>query len=219
MAGVMAQIGSTLADAYSVLTSALSPELRGFVGLFILSMIIVAYSIFIWKFYRFIATKNLIKLNLNRYNTTDHPTLFKLVASGFYLLEYLIILPFLVLFWYGVFTIFLIILTEGLSTGGVLLVSATIIASVRLTAYYKEDIAKELAKLLPFTLLGIAITKPGFFDVTRIFTHIKGMPAFFDQVFIYFIFILIIEVVLRLFDLVLSSIGLNNFKKNKEDEE
>jgi hypothetical protein len=217
MVGVISQISTELTKEYETFLSIIPPQVQGFIGLFILSLIVVIYSVFIWKFYRFTARKNLITLNLNQYNTSQHPFFVKFFAGGFYFLEYIIILPFLVLFWYVIFTLFLLFLTEGLTTSSILLISATIIASVRLTAYYKEDVAKEIAKLLPYTLLGIAITKPGFFDVIRVINQFKEIPVFFSHIFIYVLFIFIIEVVLRAFDLVLGLFNLTEGIIEKEE--
>ncbi|MCK5177829.1 MAG: hypothetical protein KAQ92_08955, partial [Candidatus Aenigmarchaeota archaeon] len=42
---------------------------------FVLGMTV--YAIFIFKFYRFLARKDIIPLNLNQYNRAEHPLLIK----------------------------------------------------------------------------------------------------------------------------------------------
>lgn len=201
MAEVMNTFGQGLSTAYQEFSQSMPQVVQSFITLFALSVLIMLYAIFIWKLYRFVAKKNLIKLNLNKYNRLEHPTTSKLLAGILYFLEYIVLLPFFIFFWYAVFTLFLLFLSEGLSTSAILLISAAIITAVRLTAYYKEDAAKEIAKLLPFTLLGIAITKPGFFNIARMFESLKEIPVFFENIFGYFILILIMEIILRTFDL------------------
>src|SRR3989339_73649 len=94
-----------------------------FINLFLLVLLIVIYSIFIWKFYRFISTKNLIELNLSQYNRSEHPVFTKLIAGTLYFVEYIVILPFLIFFWFITFAIFLIFLTEGFDVKAILMIS------------------------------------------------------------------------------------------------
>ncbi len=208
MAEVISGFGGEILSVYNSLISALPPFAGKFISLFLLALFVVLYAVFIWKFYRFIAKKNILELNLNQYNKYEHPFLDNLFTGIFYFLEYMVILPFLIFFWFSVFTLFLIFLTEDLDISVVLIISATIIAAIRMTAYYNEDLSKDLAKLLPFTLLAIAITTSGFFNMERIIGHFSQLPTFFGDIIIYLGFIVILEVILRFFDFILSLFGL-----------
>ena len=193
---------------------------QNFVSLFLLVLLIVLYSVFIWKFYRFIATKNILGLNLNKYNKTIHPFFTKLFAGTLYLVEYILILPFLIFFWFAIFTLFLIFLTEGLEIKALLLISVGIIGAIRMISYipkYGEELAKDLAKLLPFTLLAISVLNPSFFSIERIFKHFSELPGFFHEITIYLLFIICLEVILRFFDFIFSLFGLEEAQKTKED--
>ncbi len=207
---------TTLIDAYTEFLTSLPIWAQSFVNLFLLVLVVFLYAIFVWKFYRFIATKNIFGLDLNKYNKTNRPGLTKLLAGGFYFLEYLIILPFVVFFGFAIFTIFLIFLTENLEVSALLTISAVIIAVIRMTCYYKENLAKDLAKLLPFTLLAISLVNPNFFDFNRILGNIAQLPSFFNQILIYLAFIIILEIVLRLFDFIFSLFGLEKVPEVKE---
>ena len=148
MIEVVGNFTAPVVEAYNLFILSLPAWAQTFVNLFFLIILVFLYVIFIWKFYRFIATKNIFGLNLNKYNNTNNPLLTKLLAGGFYFLEYIIILPFMIFFWFAIFTFFLILLTESLEIGAILTVAAIIVAVVRLCCYYKEELAKELAKLL-----------------------------------------------------------------------
>lgn len=205
-------------EAYKNFTMSLPTGLQNFLNLFLLVLVIVIYSVFIWKFYRFIATKNIIKLNLSKYNKSEHPFFTKLLTAIFYFLEYIVILPFLIFFWFAVFTLFLIFLTENLELSNLLIISATIIAAIRMTSYYKEDLSKELAKLLPLTLLALSITKPDFFNIERILENFSELPMFFNHILIYLAFIITLEIVLRIFEFFFSLFELGEDPKiEKED--
>src|SRR3989339_817358 len=101
-------LGAQLVDFYKSLVLTLPVWLMDFVNLFLLVFLIVIYSVFVWKFYRLISTKNLIELNLSQYNRSEHPVLTKLLAGTLYFVEYIVVLPFLIFFWFGDFTIFLL---------------------------------------------------------------------------------------------------------------
>ena len=133
-----------------------------------LSLLILIYAISIWKFYRFVSKKNIFELDLRKYNKSSNSFLYKFFNVLFYFIEYLLILPFLVFIWFSLFSIFLMALTKGLSLDRILMISAVVVASIRMAAYYKGDLSKDLAKLLPFTILGLAITSPNFFRISEI---------------------------------------------------
>ena len=204
MEGVIAGFGTKLIGVYDSFILTLPSWAQHFIALFLLVLLIVAYSIFIWKLYRFVAKKNIFELNLNQYNKSEHPVLEKFLASIFYIFEYIIILPFLIFFWFAIFTIFLIFLTENLEIQNLLIISATIIAAIRMTSYYNENLSKDLAKLLPFTLLAVSVLSPDFFNIERIISHFSRIPEFFNQIIIYLLFIIILEIILRFFEFVFS---------------
>ena len=104
-----------------------------------------------------VAKKNILELNLSKFNKSEHAVISKIIGGLIYFLEYLIILPFVVFLWFGVFTIFLILLTDTLEVNTILVIGVVIVAAIRMTAYYKENLSKELAKLIPLTLLVVAI--------------------------------------------------------------
>ena len=54
--------------------------------------VLVLYSVFVFYFYRYLAKKNLIELNLEQYNKYSHPGIIKFFAAIFYFIEYIIIL-------------------------------------------------------------------------------------------------------------------------------
>jgi len=206
--GVIQTFSESIIELYNGLILLLPPWAQSFVNLFILVMLVVIYSIFIWKFYRFIAKKNFLELNLEKYNQYQSPFVTKLLIGALYFLEYLILSPFLIFIWFAIFTIFLIILTEGQTTANLLIISAIIIAAIRITSYYKEDLAKDLAKVLPLTLLAVAITKSDFFNAERILGQFSQIPEYFGTILIYLIFIIVLEALLRFFYFIFSIFGL-----------
>ena len=202
--------------AYNSFLANLPSGTQNFLNLFLLVFLIVAYSIIIWKFYRFISTKNIFGLDLNKYNKSNHRTIEKLLAGMLYFFEYIVIIPFLIFFWFAILTFFLSFLTVGIEIDIILLISALVIASIRMTAYYKEELSRELAKLFPFNLLAIAMLTPGFFNLERILQNFSRLPDFFNEIIVYLLFIIILEIVLRFFDFIFSLFGLEEEGEEKE---
>jgi hypothetical protein len=181
--------------------------------------IIIMYSVFIFYFYRYLAKKNLIELNLNQYNHYDRSGLVKFFAVIFYIVEYIVVLPILTFFWFAFLSILILILAEGIEISTILLISAALVASVRVASYINESLSRDLAKMLPFTLLAIAITKPDFFDINSLFSRVSEIPSLFSNIPYYLIFIIALEIAMRTIELFAGFIIGNNLEKSPEEEE
>lgn len=88
--------------------------------------------------------------------------------------------------------------------------------SIRILSYYKENLSQEIAKLLPFNLLAVAILNPNTFSQTqyleKIIENISSIPSAFGEISYYLFFIIIIELVLRFFDFIFSLFGLEEIE-------
>jgi hypothetical protein len=178
--------------------------------LLIFSLIIVAYSLFVWKTYRLISKKNILALNLKKYNNLQNASIHKILASIIYFLENLFISPLVIIFGFVAFSLFILFLTEGLPLETILIISSVIIASVRMISYipvYGEKAAQEVAKLLPYTLLGVAIVRGGFLNFQQLLDSLGRIYLMFGDILIYLSFLIILESILRFFDLILAVLG------------
>jgi hypothetical protein len=185
--------------------------------------LIVIYSTFIFYFYRFLAKKNIIELNLNQYNQYTNTIAVKALATTFYIIEYIILLPVLTFFWFSVLAILILLIAKGLAVNSILLIAAALVASVRIISYINEDLSKDLAKMLPFTLLAIAITTAGFFDIQFFFDRITEIPNLFSSIPYYLLFIVLIELIMRiaefLYSVFLTSRATEEETPSEEEEE
>jgi len=189
-------------DFINNLLNNFTPESNLIFTLLFFTAIIVIYSVLIFYLYRFLARKNIITLDLNQYNKYEIPSIAKFFAIIFYILEYLIILPLLTFFWFIILAALILLLSEGLKISLILLISASLVASVRTTSYVNEKLSQDLAKMLPFTLLAIAITQPGFFKISLLFSRISEIPTLFADLPYYLLFMLSIEIIMRIIDLI-----------------
>jgi len=182
----------------------ISAETNIFLTLSFFTAVIVIYSVFVFYFYHFLARKNIIEFNLNQYNQYSNQLLVKVLAVIFYIVEYIVLLPVLTFFWFAILSILVLLLAEGMGVSTVLLISAALVTSARVASYLNEDLAKDLAKMLPFTLLAITITTTGFFDVSSLLSRIYEIPSLFSKIPYYLLFIVVIELVMRIVDFVHS---------------
>lgn len=217
MAGEVANVSSNIVDIYNNLIATLPEWSQSFVNISLLVVLVTIFCIFVWKVYHIISKKNIIELNLKQYNQAEYPVLEKFLGTLYYFVEYIVILPFLVIFWFFVFTFFLLLMTKGLEVPTVLMISTIIIIAIRATAYYKEGLSKDLAKLLPFTLLAVAMTEKGFFNFQEILGRFSQLPLFFNEILSFMAVIVIIEVILRTFDFIFSLFDLEDEIPEEEE--
>ena len=158
---------------------------------------IVVYSIFVFNFYKFLALKNIFHLDLRQYN--DFKSFLGDVYEVFlYSLEYLLILPFFIFVWFIIVVMILIFLNNNSGLEMILLLSMALVASIRICAYYSENLAKDLAKLLPFALLTIFLSDPIFPSFSYFREIILSLPSESSTIFYYFIFVFLLELILRI---------------------
>jgi hypothetical protein len=218
---VMLEVSSIFLDAYNSFVEILPPWAQSFISFFLLVLLVVIYSTMIWKFYQFISRKNPLGLNLNeKYKPQITSFATRLVVGALYFVEYLLILPIIIFIVFSVFTFFLIVLSSSEEVSQILIISATVIASIRITAYYKESLSQEIAKLLPFLLLATAVLNPATFSqieyVSRIINLLGSIPAFLGQIWSYLFFIILIEITLNFFDLIFSLFNLNEPEEDQK---
>jgi len=168
---------------------------------FIFAVILAVASLFIWYFYRSIAKRNLIDINLSKYNTYEHPLANKFLAMVLYLLEYMVIMPLLIIFWYAALAFVLFVIASEVSVGGILFVSAVIIGAIRLLAYFHSEIAKDLAKMFPFIALSVFLLSfesiGKVFDFSDVTAKLSQIPQFTAEIFSFILVVFVIEIVLR----------------------
>jgi len=206
-----------LIDVYRSIVLTMPENFRILPPLLLVSLGMVLYGIVIWKFYRFLARRDIIKLDLKKYNKFQSAGLLKFFAVIFYIIEFLIILPFVICIWFAIYSIMMVVLAKEHGVSAVLMISAAVIAAVRITAYYSEDLSKDLSKMFPFTLLGIAILSPNFFNSSEIISRFSEIPSLLGNVYYYAIAIIIIEIFFRLLFLVKNVVSSNDGENEDED--
>jgi len=156
------------------------------------------YSIFIFKFYRFLAKRDIFTLDLSKYRKTTHAHLKRFFSALYYIFKYLFVFPLVVFLWFAFLGLLLLFLSKGGNVEQVLLIAISLVGAVRVTAYYNEDLARDLSKMLPFALLGIFLVDASYFDLSNSIAVLYTLPDYWKLLTYYFIFIIDLEFILRI---------------------
>jgi len=116
----------------------------------------------------------------------------------FYIIKHVIIFPILTFFWFLVMTMILAFLSRQDNLQPILLITIALVAVIRIMAYYNEDLSKDLAKMLPFALLGVFLVDITFFSAATSLKVIGSLPDQWKIVIYYLVFIIVLEFVLRI---------------------
>ena len=155
------------------------------------------YAISIFHFYRFLATRDMFAFDLFRYNDSGYKALQGFLYFVMYIFKYILVFPFFAFFRLAALTAILAFLSKDRSLQEVLLVALAVISAIRVSAYYHEDLSRDLAKILPFAVLGIFIIDASFFTIEQSLAVIRDAGNNREIIFYCFIFLVALEFVLR----------------------
>ena len=118
---------------------------------------VTVYGVFVFHFYRLLARKDILDLNLSKHNEARHPFLRKTFALVFYMFKSLLVFPLFVFFWFLVMAGLLFLMGRNQSMDSVMLAAMGVVAAIRICSYYNGALSTDIAKILPFALLGIVL--------------------------------------------------------------
>ena len=180
---------------------------------------IVIYGVAIFHFYRFIARKDVFGFDMADYLQGQKAFLAKITDTFAGVISYGLVFPLFVFLWFMGFAVLLFFLTRTNDIPQVLLISIAIVSAIRITAYYSEDLSKDLAKMLPFTLLGIAIVEPSFFTNAPSINSVLDFQNHIPQIIGFAVIVILLEWVLRIFVFIKRALFGVEVKKEKLEAE
>jgi hypothetical protein len=117
----------------------------------------VIYGVFVYHFYRFLSKRDMFCINIEKISkgrftssgkkTSGAPRVATFIVTNFF------VFPFVIFLWFLGYSSFMFILVQHMETAIIFLVSSSLIIAIRISAYYREDLSRDIAKLLPFALL------------------------------------------------------------------
>ena len=148
---------ATLPTDFESFTDQVLPAFAAIVG-------IVLYSTFVFKFYRFLAKKDLIDADFSQYSEGFTGFLKRLIDGLLLIVQNILFAPFLISFWVLILAVILTLLSGGDDLYWNVLVATSVVGSVRVISYFSEDLARDVAKMLPFAVLGVFLVDSGSFN-------------------------------------------------------
>ena len=159
---------------------------------------VAIYAILIFNLYRFMSRRDIFNLDFSRYEESRHLLLRKSVHVSIYVCKYLLIFPLFAFFWFGVLVVMVAFLSRTKEVEDLLLIAMAVLMSVRVTSYYTEDLSRDIAKMLPFALLGIFLIDLRYFDFSTSAELLNRVGTEWKSIFYYWVFVVLLEFVLRI---------------------
>ena len=166
-----------------------------------LALVIVAiavYGVFVFHFYRFLARKDIFRLDLQKYNQAKRPFLRKTVSVIFYTFKFLLLYPIFVFVWFAVIAGLLYLMSRNQSTDNVMLAAMGVVGAIRMCSYYNSALATDISKILPFALLGIMLIDNSIIEIPRSTEGVREATIQFETVIYYLVAVVALEFVLRM---------------------
>ena len=175
---------------------------------------VAIYAVVIFNLYRFMSRRDIFNLNFSKFEESRNPALRKTFHFIFYVCKYLLIFPLFAFFWFGVLVVMVAFLSKTKEVQDLLLIAMAVLTAVRVTSYYTEDLSRDIAKMLPFALLGIFLIDLRYFDFGTSTELLNRVGDQWTSIFYYWVFVVLLEFVLRITEPYFRGIY-NAFKRNK----
>lgn len=163
----------------------LSGDLSLFTWLFSIIIMIALYSVIIYHFYRYIARRDCFKASEKKHS--------KAIGT----LKYMFLFPFIAMLFFIGFSLILIFLTNTIDISQVLYTAFVLVLAIRITAYYTEDLSKDVAKMLPFAILGIFLVDSSYFSIESVTDRINLLPDYINLIIQFLLLIILTEWIFR----------------------
>ena len=179
---------------------------------------ISVYSVFVFIFYRALAKRDLITLNLNHYSDNLSGRVKKYARTMIFVLQYIVVVPVLITFWTLVLAIILTLLSPDADHSRNALIATSVVGAVRILSYWTEDLSRDVAKMLPFGVLGVFLVGDAQVQISEIEELFNGLneiaTSFISSLFL----IAVLESILRSLSAMINIFSLRrkNLRQKKE---
>jgi len=159
---------------------------------------LTGFSIFVWYFYRFISRRELIP----RFYIKKVRNKSKTKFLAYWILN-ITCFPIIVFVWFSLYSILIFLLATDLSFDLIMFASMALIGVIRITAYFKEELARDVGKIIPFSMLAMFLTagtlfiNPDFLSHEKIIESIIEFQNRIPGIVVSILLISVIEGVLR----------------------
>jgi len=163
-------------------------------GIFAISVAFFGFVIF--NLHRSMSVRNVLGIDLSPLRRSGRIWLIVLYGVS-YAVIYGAVFPFLSYIWFWVLVAMLTFLYNSKEPQELLLIGMAVLTAVRVTAYYNEDLSRDISKILPYGLLGIFLVNWGQFDLYTSLDLLERTGAEEDIAFYYWVYVSSQELILR----------------------
>ncbi len=146
----------------------------------LLALGIAIYGAIVGTFCAHLSKRLLYQSNPTGKKITGFVSQFGSLAALFF--KYTILFPAITFTWFVLLASFLFLLSRTATLETVFVLSISVVAAVRILAYYNEKIAADVAMVMPLTLLGVLFIDPTLFNQQmvqgRLLTLSGALPEF-----------------------------------------
>jgi len=175
---------------------------------------IAVYSGFVFMFYRILAKKDLLTLDLSKYADDFGGKVKKYLRSVLFVIQYIVVVPVLIAFWTLVLAVILTLLSDNSDHARNALIATSVVGAVRILAYWTEELSRDVAKMLPFAVLGVYLVSSTSVQWSEFETLLKSLPELAKSFFSSLVLLAILETLLRIVT-TLSRIRAKRWKRMK----
>lgn len=152
---------------------------------------IAVYALAVYLMWETIGRRDLVRdESAPRGSVTRRARFFR--ATG-----YLALYPLVTFAYFAFLSVSLFFLAKGQTVATILLSSMAIVVGIRTSAYLSSNLSRDVAKLLPLSLLGVFIIEPGYFDWGVAWAKFADAVALWPLLVRYFLLLALVEVALR----------------------
>lgn len=158
---------------------------------------IAAYSGFVFMFYRLLAKRDILTLDLKRFEDSMTGRIRVFFRSLLFVAQYVLLIPILIGFWTVVMATILTLLSDSSDHSRNAMIATSVVGAVRILAYWTEDLSRDVAKMLPFAVLGVFLVGSTSVNFSEFEALYSNLPELADAYLNSLILLSILETVLR----------------------
>lgn len=128
------------------------------------------------------------------------PSIRILALFVIFVIRYIVVFPFIAYLWFLLLVVMVAFLYSSKEPSELLLIAMAVLTSIRVTCYYREDLSRDIAKILPYGLLGAFLVSFGQLDPDQFLDLLIRLRNERESAFYYWVFVVLQELALHVSD-------------------
>lgn len=168
------------------------PLLKQF-GLIVLGLTV--YCVFVFSFYRRVSRTLIFEFK----PVGEKKGFRAFLVHASYVAKYLFLGPLYLFVWASLLALLIFLMADSLAVLQCLYVSLGLLATIRITSYYNQDLSVDVAKIMPFSLLAVVLIDINKIRFDIFIEKLKEVPTIWQTAVMMFAVIVFLELLLRMY--------------------